>query len=510
MTALNLDILNQFKINGFELLYADIIHSRAYESVCLRSPTFKVQYLQLTGNFYDDLEQANLLQLFTNAIFDDVNIGQVNGFYTGNDLLLDELFKEEGFSHILSQYMSTPIFDELWSFLSSDEAFNPTQREKLKEVSRVIESELIIANEFMTWGCIRAGLWFEEHAYGIKALLLSHLEEPSFDNSLCQFYRNLTEQYCLYPAIKDVLIAFHQERKSTPNSLDTSPLFTLISTPELSKLYPLFFSPFYFDGNKEQDSRKGLCLFDINESSTHPMREGLTALALALREKKVDIAYALFRSKAQFTRSQFSELVHLSIKQFDPTYCVEDHSKLSIHTFSKMNELIENKSNKIPSRFVRRFKFLFHAWLVRGSDLERQELFVRALDKELLALSMLVFGKAGVNVNAVSTQTGKTLLHIAMEQKAIKAISIISASKNFNLNQLDKAGKHVLQLSQEPSMLAPVVYYLLARSGDAVLMFMARQIQSLLNARSITHTHQQAIALIDKVKQMVLSQERVR
>ena len=67
--------LNQFKINGFELLYADIIHSRAYESVCLRSPTFKVQYLQLTGNFYDDLEQANLLQLFTNAIFDDVNIG---------------------------------------------------------------------------------------------------------------------------------------------------------------------------------------------------------------------------------------------------------------------------------------------------------------------------------------------------------------------------------------------------------------------------------------------------
>ncbi len=499
------DLFNQFKQKGFGLLFADAVHPEAYQEACLRSPTFFEQHNALTGDFYDDLDNAGVLTLYRYAMFDDINIGHINGFYAGNDALLKQLMTDSpSVCQAMTDFMSTPYFSHLYATLQSEDSFTAIKRQRLKEIVHTIDDELAIAESFMAWGCTRAGLWFEEHALSIKKMVLSHLEKPSIENNLPGLYLKLSLSCCFEPAIKQMLVAFYEEKKLMPDCLDTSPLFTVISNPTLSKYYPLLFKPLHVDGLNPKDSKKGQCLFDVNEYSTHPKRLDLSAMGFALQNKQVDIAYALFRSKAQFSREEFSQLIHLSISELDDYYQIETINKLSIYTFQKMNEMLENSRNKISVKHAKRFRLLFHAWLVRGSDLERQQLFVSAIERNLLTLAVFLSDKAGVNINSVSSVTGKTLLHIAVEKNAIKAVLKICSNNNCDLNHLDNEGKHVLQLSKEPLILAPVIYYLLIRSGDNLFIFLARKIKELLTSHTITYSHQQGIDLIAEVRQMVL------
>ena len=506
MNELKCELFNKFKEKGFDLLYADMVYPKAYREAGLRSSTFFEQHNTLTGNFYDDLDNASVLQSYRYAMFDDINVGHLNGFYAGNDALLEQLITDSPFvSQAMMDFLSAPDFSELYSTLQSSDAFAVIKRQRLKVIVQNIDYELAIAASFLAWGCTRAGLWFEEHALDIKKRVLFHLEKPSVDNNLPDLYLDLANNCCFEPAIKQMLVAFYQEKKLMPNCLDTSPLFTVINDSNLSKYYPLLFKPLYVDALNPKDSSKGQCLFDVNECSTHPNRLGLSAMGFALKNKQVDIAYALFRSKAQFSREEFAQLVHLSIDELDEHYQIEYMNKLSIHTFQKMNEMLESSRKKVSAKHAKRFRLLFHAWLVRGSDFERQQLFVSALDRNLLTLAMLLSDKAGVNINSVSSVTGKTLLHIAVEKNVSKAVLEICSNDNCNLNHLDNEGNHVLNISKEPLILAPVIYYLLVRSGDNLLTFLARQIQELLTSHAVTYSHQQGIDLIAKVRQMVLT-----
>lgn len=480
------DVNKMFENNGVELLYADVIHTQAFEACCACLPEFRDEFVDLTGNFYDDLEQAQLLLSFNRALFGDVVRGELDGFYSGNNALLMALFEDkQEFYQIVERYLRDPAYSLLWRHLKQQPTFNAKQRKYLVTISKLIHEEMNISKALFDLGCVRVGQWFEAHALELKLLLLSHLQEPSVDNNLTKFYLNIKERCCLSPAIKDVLLAFYHEKMSMPTCMDTSPLFTLIGSDDFSKLYPLFFTQ--------------QCMFDVNEKSSYPSRKDLSAFSYALQENKIDIAYALFQAKAQCGREEFARLIHLSIKQADPNYQFDNAGIISIETFSKMNALID----KVP-KYKKRFRQLYESWLNNSSDNERQRLFCDALESELMPLALSLLDKPGVNVNAKAKTTGKNILHLAIEQKSIVAINKISALELFNFNQTDNNGFHVLQFSTDPILLAPVIYFMLRRSNDNVLSFLARKIHALLNCYDISPKHQDAVALINEVKQLIL------
>ena len=205
MNTRNQDLLTQFKNWGIELIYADIIHSTAYEEACARSLEFEDKFISLTGNFYDDIEQEGLLKAYQQAIWGNVEIGNINGLYTGEETFLDTLYHNEAaFQEVLERFIQNDDTNRLWHVLSKQEVFTHSPLKKLKEIVCLINEELNVAQDFLSWGCIRVGLWFEEHALGLKQTLITHLELPNSVNNLSQFFQTTAHRHCIEPALKKV------------------------------------------------------------------------------------------------------------------------------------------------------------------------------------------------------------------------------------------------------------------------------------------------------------------
>ena len=508
MKKTNTDTFELFIDKVFELLFADVLQPDAYFNCCSLMPNFKSHYNKLTGNFYDDLERVGKLTLFKLALFGDTNIGDIGGFYFGYDGTLKALINSEP---VLCSAIKTVVNDDyffsLTQSLKLNAAYSKNNVKQLKSYAFENKEELLISKDFMSLGCVRAGQWLESNALEAKKLMLEHIDNLSAKNNLPQLCNKLAEKKVLAKPMKTVLMAFYNEKKKLANCLDTSPLFTVIANDYLHQYFHALFSPSYIDELSVKKSSIGVCLFDINETSSHPERLGLSAFTFALKEKKQELAYALFRSKALFSNNEFSNLVHLSTLQYIPSYTFNDFDRLSNNTFFIINEMFENNENNISKLALCCFRQLFNYWLVFGSDLGHQQLFESALDKEMFVLALSLFDKSGVNINTRSKVTGNTILHLAVECKNFKAVNKVVSNPNCNFNLLDNNSKHILQKSSDPMLLAPIVFHLLHRSNSGVLTLIAQQVTSLISPSFITCNKTQAIELVKLVQELVLSME---
>lgn len=505
MSNFNDDLFQSFQTHGFELLFADVLQPKAYASCCKHSPHFQAMHNDLTGTFYDDLEAFNGVSAFTLAVFGHTHRGDLGGFYCGVITPLKALFQSElAFKKTVSLFMADERLMFLYGQLKDNDHYQQSKVNVLSQWIQQVNNDLAVSSDLRQLGCMRAALWLENYALSIKKNILSHLEAPAFKNNLPMLIGKLTQDVSIKSPIKKILLAFYRYKKANLDVLDTSPFFFLMDKPHLAADYKALFEPFYVDDMTHSKSQKGICLFDVNEISTAPQSMGLSAFAYSLKLNKLDIAYALFRSKAQFTQQEFSKLVQLTLLKMDNKPFFNKNSRLDYKTFQTLNELIENQSGTLCVEYIKRSRHLFHAWLVRCSDLQRQTLFLSALNEERLSLALTLSNTLGVNINTKANHSGKTLLHIAIEHENKEAVCRVAGDPNCDLNCLDGALKHPLEKSLNPCILAPVIYYLLERSGDRALSFMARNIKPLLTGKMGLHSHSELIMQLDNIKNELL------